>query len=76
VTDVSFAKLDPDAHEDRFRRLRRDLGVSSFGINLLVFEPGQRSRIHRHERQEEVYLPTRRADADPRGHRRARARRG
>jgi len=59
VTDVSFAKLDPDAHEDRFRRLRRDLGVSSFGINLLVFEPGQRSRIHRHERQEEVYLPLR-----------------
>ncbi|MEJ7892981.1 MAG: cupin domain-containing protein [Solirubrobacteraceae bacterium] len=24
-----------------------------------MFEPGQRSRIHRHERQEEVYLPLR-----------------
>ena len=57
--DVSFAKLDPDAHEERFRRLRRDLGVTSFGINLLVMEPGQRSRIHRHEHQEEVYLPLR-----------------
>ena len=57
--DVSFVKLDPDAHEQRFRRLRRDLGVESFGINLLVMEPGQRSRIHRHERQEEVYLPLR-----------------
>jgi uncharacterized cupin superfamily protein len=53
---VAFAKLDPDAHEHRFRRLRQELGVSTFGINLLVMEPGQRSRIHRHERQEEVYL--------------------
>jgi uncharacterized cupin superfamily protein len=59
MSDVTFAKLDPDAHEHRFRRLRRDLGVTSFGINLLVFEPRQRSRIHRHERQEEVYLPLR-----------------
>jgi uncharacterized cupin superfamily protein len=53
---VTLAKLDPDAHEQRFRRLRRDLGVTSFGINLLVMEPRQRSRIHRHEHQEEVYL--------------------
>ena len=56
---VTLARLDPDAHEDRFRRLRRELGVTSFGINLLVMEPGQRSRIHRHLRQEEVYLPLR-----------------
>jgi len=36
--------------------LRRLLGVSSFGINQIALEPGQRGRIHRHERQEEVYL--------------------
>ncbi len=52
---VTFAELDPDSGE-RFQRLRRDLGVQSFGINLLVLEPGQRSRVHVHERQEEVYL--------------------
>ena len=30
--------------------------MSTFGLNLLRFRPGERSRIHRHERQEEVYL--------------------
>jgi uncharacterized cupin superfamily protein len=52
--EVSFAKIDFDA--DRFQRLRRELGVTSFGINLVTLQPRQRGRIHRHERQEEVYL--------------------
>ncbi len=52
---VSFAKLDLDAGE-RFVRLRADLGIESFGLNLLLLEPGQGSRIHRHERQEEAYV--------------------
>ncbi|HYM57351.1 MAG TPA: cupin domain-containing protein [Solirubrobacteraceae bacterium] len=52
---VSFAKLDFEAGE-RFLRLRDALGVSSFGFNQLLLEPGQGSRIHRHERQEEVYV--------------------
>ena len=30
--------------------------MSSFGINAIALEPGQRGRIHRHEHQEEVYL--------------------
>jgi mannose-6-phosphate isomerase-like protein (cupin superfamily) len=30
--------------------------VTSFGLNQIVLQPGQRGRIHRHERQEEVYL--------------------
>jgi len=41
---------------ERFVPLRRTLGVSSFGMNQVVLEPGQRGRIHRHHRQEEVYL--------------------
>jgi mannose-6-phosphate isomerase-like protein (cupin superfamily) len=36
--------------------LRRQLDVSSFGINLIVLAPGERGRIHSHERQEEVYV--------------------
>jgi mannose-6-phosphate isomerase-like protein (cupin superfamily) len=48
-------RLDPDTAE-RFVPLRRQLGVTSFGINQLVLQPGQRGRIHRHHRQEEVYL--------------------
>ena len=52
---VSVAQLELDG-EERFQLLRRELGVSAFGLNLLRFQPGERSRIHRHERQEEVYL--------------------
>ena len=49
------ARLEMDTDE-RFVALRRQLGVSSFGLNQVVLAPGQRGRIHRHERQEEVYL--------------------
>jgi uncharacterized cupin superfamily protein len=54
-TGVAYATIDPDG-EDRFQRLRQELGVSTFGLNLLRFRPGERSRIHRHVHQEEVYL--------------------
>jgi uncharacterized cupin superfamily protein len=53
--DITFATLDRD-DEQRFQLLRRELGVSSFGINLIALEPRQRGRVHAHERQEEVYL--------------------
>ena len=52
---VARAKLNPDDPE-RFVPLRRALGVTSFGLNQMLLRPGQRGRIHRHERQEEVYL--------------------
>ena len=45
-----------ESPDDRFVRLRAALGVSSFGLNQIVLRPGERGRIHRHERQEEVYL--------------------
>jgi quercetin dioxygenase-like cupin family protein len=48
-------RLDPETGE-RFLPLRRQLGVSAFGMNQLVLQPGQRGRIHRHKHQEEVYL--------------------
>jgi uncharacterized cupin superfamily protein len=54
-TGIAFAALDYDIGE-RFLRLRQQLGVSTFGLNQIVLEPGQRGRIHRHRRQEEVYL--------------------
>jgi mannose-6-phosphate isomerase-like protein (cupin superfamily) len=53
--DLAFASLEPDGPE-RFQLLRRELGVSAFGLNLIVLGPRQRGRIHAHERQEEVYL--------------------
>jgi uncharacterized cupin superfamily protein len=54
-TGTAFAALDYDTGE-RFVRLRQQLGVSTFGLNQIVLEAGQRGRIHRHTRQEEVYV--------------------
>jgi uncharacterized cupin superfamily protein len=53
--DTAFTSLDPDTSE-RFQSLRRELGVTSFGMNLIVLQPRQRGRVHAHEKQEEVYL--------------------
>ncbi len=51
---VAFARVKRG--EEMFQALRRELGVTSFGINLMSLHPGQRLRVHLHERQEEVYL--------------------
>jgi mannose-6-phosphate isomerase-like protein (cupin superfamily) len=53
-SSVHLATLDPDG--DWFQPLRRELGVTSFGINQITLEPKRRLRVHLHERQEEVYL--------------------
>jgi mannose-6-phosphate isomerase-like protein (cupin superfamily) len=55
TADIAFATISRDG-EERFQLLRRELGVSSFGINVIVLAPRQRGRVHAHERQEEVYL--------------------
>ena len=52
---ISTTRLE-DSAPDRLISLRRQLGVTGFGINQLVLEPGQQMRIHLHEHQEEVYL--------------------
>jgi quercetin dioxygenase-like cupin family protein len=52
---VAYTRLDPDS-EERFVPLRRQLGVTSFGLNQILLRPGQRGRIHRHTTQEEVYI--------------------
>src|SRR5437763_9646673 len=53
--DIAFTSLTPGSGE-RFQSLRRELGVSSFGINLITLQPRERGRVHSHERQEEVYV--------------------
>jgi len=54
-SDLGFALLAVDGDE-RFVSLRRQLGVESFGMNLIVLQSRQRGRIHSHDLQEEVYL--------------------
>lgn len=52
---VGFTQIESTTGE-RFVSLRRELGISTFGMNLIALQPGQAGRIHRHERQEEAYL--------------------
>jgi mannose-6-phosphate isomerase-like protein (cupin superfamily) len=52
---IARSRLDR-ATGERFVSLRRPLGMTSFGMNQLVLESRQRGRIHRHERQEEIYV--------------------
>jgi quercetin dioxygenase-like cupin family protein len=39
-----------------FRKIRRRLGVTAFGINALVLPPGYESGEHYHDEQEETYF--------------------
>jgi mannose-6-phosphate isomerase-like protein (cupin superfamily) len=55
---VTRTALDYET-EERFVSLRRPLEVTSFGLNQITLQPGQRLRIHRHASQEEVYLVVR-----------------
>jgi gentisate 1,2-dioxygenase len=53
--DVSWASLKPERAE-RVRPLTDGLGVRGLGINLFTLQPGHAGRIHRHRRQEEIYV--------------------
>ena len=39
-----------------FRKIRKALGVTAFGVNAVVLPPGYASGKHMHERQEELYF--------------------
>jgi uncharacterized cupin superfamily protein len=50
------ATLDDLGEGPGFRKVRRALGVTAFGVNAVVLPAGFTSRRHYHERQEELYL--------------------
>ena len=39
-----------------FRKVRQTLGITAFGANVLVIEPGAVGRPHYHEQQDELYF--------------------
>jgi mannose-6-phosphate isomerase-like protein (cupin superfamily) len=39
-----------------FRKVRRELGITAFGANVLVLAPGVTSRPHYHDEQDELYF--------------------
>ena len=42
-----------------FRKVRRELGVTAFGVNAIEIPPGYATGRHYHEEQEELYIVTR-----------------
>jgi quercetin dioxygenase-like cupin family protein len=39
-----------------FRKVRKGLGVTAFGVNAIVMPPGIQTGFHSHETQEELYF--------------------
>jgi mannose-6-phosphate isomerase-like protein (cupin superfamily) len=39
-----------------FRKVRRALGVTAFGVNAVVYEPGFEGFLHYHDTQDELYF--------------------
>ena len=50
------ANIDALGEGYGFRKLRRELGVTAFGINGIVMPPGYESGSHWHDQQEETYF--------------------
>ena len=48
--------LDEMGDGPGFRKVRKELGVTAFGVNAVVLPPGYKSGRHLHERQEELYF--------------------
>ena len=52
----AVGNLDALADGPGFRKVRRALGVTAFGINAVELPPGYETGRHYHERQEELYF--------------------
>jgi mannose-6-phosphate isomerase-like protein (cupin superfamily) len=50
------AHIDAIGEGPGFRKVRRALGVTAFGVNAIVLPPGIEMGPHYHERQEELYF--------------------
>ena len=52
----AVGSLDAMGEGPGFRKVRKELGVTAFGVNAVVLPPGYPSGRHLHERQEELYF--------------------
>jgi uncharacterized cupin superfamily protein len=52
----AVGSLDAMGEGYGFRKIRRELGVTAFGVNALVLPPGYESGKHYHDEQEELYF--------------------
>jgi quercetin dioxygenase-like cupin family protein len=52
----AVANLDDLGEGYGFRKIRKELGVTAFGVNAVVIPPSYTSSRHYHEEQEELYF--------------------
>jgi mannose-6-phosphate isomerase-like protein (cupin superfamily) len=52
----AIGNLDDLGQAPGFRKVRKGLGVTAFGVNAIVMPPGIESGFHFHETQEELYF--------------------
>ncbi len=52
----AVANLEDLGEGPGFRKIRKGLGVTAFGINAIVMPPGISSGRHFHDKQEEIYF--------------------
>ena len=50
------SSLDQMGEGYGFRKVRRELGVTAFGINAVILPPGYATGVHYHDEQEETYF--------------------
>ena len=55
---MGYAKGSIDEMGDGpgFRKVRRELGVTAFGVNAIIYPPGQEGFLHYHDTQDELYF--------------------
>ncbi|TML02919.1 MAG: cupin domain-containing protein [Actinobacteria bacterium] len=56
MTGYAFGSLDELGDGPGFRKVRAALGVTAFGVNGIVFEPGYEGFAHFHDTQDELYF--------------------
>jgi quercetin dioxygenase-like cupin family protein len=56
MSGYAFGSLDELGEGPGFRKVRRALGVTAFGVNGIVFPPGFEGFLHYHDTQDELYF--------------------
>jgi uncharacterized cupin superfamily protein len=56
ITGHSFSSLDELGEGFGFRKVRRALGVTAFGVNAVVYPPHYEGFEHWHDTQDELYF--------------------
>jgi mannose-6-phosphate isomerase-like protein (cupin superfamily) len=56
TTGHAFSSLEELGDGYGFRKVRRAMGVSAFGVNIVVYPPGYEGFEHWHDTQDELYF--------------------